>query len=462
LLAHIGDHPRRRALAIWVVLAAAYASTLGLHAVGRFDYAGDEPHYLLAAKALVDHGSLDVAGEYRAGAYRDFSAAPPTPEGRVRLGRRYEPHWIGLPLLAAPFYALGKAKAVELFVAAMLALAVALSYLLARRVVPDPWCAGAALAVGLSPPMLALGTAVLPEPVAAPALAGAALLAARLRDGPSRPAAIGCFLLLGAVPWLGIRFVPVGLVIAYDAARSLRRANRNLLALAGVEVAFFSIALLVGLNEALFQGPTPHSADAAGVSATGVSSVGDYAARCWRAAALFLDGRYGLLRWAPILALAFAGAWVLYRAGRERLARAIAGLGEEHGVARLCGAAVLAAVLTTTFFVPAIPGSGFPGRDLVPVLALCVPLVALGLRTVPRIGAVLGIVTVAGSVWLWIAVRTGGSLLTGRPKAPMGPLTDVLPNFDGGTWRYGLTAAILAAAAAPVVRHELAFRRRLR
>ena len=38
-------------------------------------------------------------------------------------------------------------------VAVLLALALALGYLLARRVVPDPWCAFAALAVGLSPPL---------------------------------------------------------------------------------------------------------------------------------------------------------------------------------------------------------------------------------------------------------------------------------------------------------------------
>ena len=77
-------------------------------------------------------------------------------------------------------------KAVELFLAAIAALALALAYRLALRVAPDPWALGAALAVGLSPPLLAYGSAVYPELAAAAALAGAALLALRLDDARSR------------------------------------------------------------------------------------------------------------------------------------------------------------------------------------------------------------------------------------------------------------------------------------
>ena len=39
----------------------------------------------------------------------------------------------------------------ELFLAALAALAIVLAYRLALRVVPDPWSIGAALAVGLNP-----------------------------------------------------------------------------------------------------------------------------------------------------------------------------------------------------------------------------------------------------------------------------------------------------------------------
>jgi hypothetical protein len=432
-----------------------------MDAVPGHDYAGDEVHYLIAARSLATDHTLDVRDDYQEHGYREFDAAPPKPQGVIRKGARYEPHSIGLPLLAAPFYALGGAKAVEGMIAVLLAAGVALAYLLARRVVPDPWCAYGALALGLSPPLVANATAVVPEPVAAAALAGAALCAARLRDGPSRTAAIVCFVLLGSLPWFGLAFVPPALVIGWSAIRSLRRAGRGFLALGSSEVAFFSLALLIGLNEALFGGPTPHAADPPGVSATGANSLSDYLGRSWRVVAVFLDQHYGLIRWAPIAALIFAGAWVLYRAWRERLGRAIAGLDEEYGVARLCAGAALATVVTAALFVPSLDANGFPGRQLLPALPLVVPLIALGMRQSPRIGLVLALLGVAGSAWLWIDTRSGGGLLTHRPRAPWGPLVNVFPVFHGGAWPYVLLVAVIAALAAPVIREELEVRRRL-
>jgi hypothetical protein len=446
---------------IWALLFVVYVSTLGLDAAGGHDYARDESHYLLAARSLAKQRALDVKDDYRDAGWRDFDTARPTPQGRERKGALYEPHSIGLPILAAPAYAAGGERAVEVLVAALLALAFAWSYLLARRVVPDPWCLGAALTVGLSAPLLAYGTAVLPDPVAAAALAGAALFAARLRENPSRRNGLVCFALLGMLPWLGFKFVPAGVVIGWDAVRTLRRAHRPVLAIISVEVAFFSIALLVGLNEAVFGGPTPHSADVAGTSATGASTLSDYLGRTWRLVSVFLDRNYGLVRWAPVVVLAFAGVWALYRASRERLSRAIAGLDEELGVARLCAVAALTGVIVAAFFVPDVADDGFPGHQLIAVVPLSVPLVALGLRQLPRTGAALALLSVAGSVWLWVAVRSGGALLTDRPRAPWGPLTDAFPHFKGDIWPYVLLALIVAAASAPFVREEIEVRKRL-
>jgi hypothetical protein len=90
-----------------------------------------------------------------------------------------------------------------------------------------------------------------------------------------------------------------------------------------------------------------------------------------------------------------------------------------------------------------------------------VPLVALGLRQSPRIGALLGLIGVAGSVWLWVDTRSGGALLTNLPDAPWGPLTDVFPHFHGGVWPYALLAAVTLALLVPVVRQEIEVRRRL-
>jgi hypothetical protein len=258
--------------------AAAYASTLGMDSVPGHDYAGDEAHYLLAARSVVKQHALDVRDDYRERGWRRLRSRAAQAAGSSAQGARATSRTrSGCRCCAAPFYALGGAKAVELMVAALLAAAMALSYLLARRVVPDPWCGYATLAIGLSPPLVATGTAVRARARGrgrrSPALRSCA---ARLRDGPSRFAAIGGFVLLG------LRCRGSG------SCSSRRRRARHLcnpvaaatgrgfLALASSEVAFFSLALLVGLNEALFGGPTPHAADAPGTSATGADSVSDY------------------------------------------------------------------------------------------------------------------------------------------------------------------------------------------
>ena len=85
-------------------------------------------------------------------------------------------------------------------------------------------------------------------------------------------------------------------------------------------------------------------------------------------------------------------------------------------------------------------------------LPLAIPLVALGLRRLPRVGFVLALIGVAASVWLYVAVRTGGSTLVGdRPRAPFGPLTDVLPLFSKGSTVPFVVAAFVGLATTGVL-----------
>src|SRR5688500_6840129 len=220
----------RRTLALWLLLFAAYAATLGLSAFGSSDYGGDEPHYLLAAESIVEDGDVDVRDEYAERAFEEFYPYDLDRHGRPVEGRLNEPHGVGFPLLIAPANALGGAKAVEIFLAAIAALGVALAYRLAPRVAPDPWGIGAAGAGGLSATLPAYGPAVYPALAAAAALAGAALLAVRLDTRVSVRDASLCFVLLGTLPWLGTKFVAAGVVIGAYAARSIWRARRRTLA----------------------------------------------------------------------------------------------------------------------------------------------------------------------------------------------------------------------------------------
>jgi hypothetical protein len=450
----------RRTFALWLLLFAAYAATLGLNAFGASEYGGDEPHYLLAAKSIVEDGDVDVLDEYAGRAYADFYPYDLHRHGRPTEGRLNEPHGVGFPLLIAPAYAVGGAKGVELFLAAIAALAVALGYGLALRAAPDPWALGAAVAVGLSPPFLAYGTAVYPELAAGAALAGAALLALRLRERVVRVEAFLCFALLGALPWLGTKFVPAGIVIGAFAARELWRAPRRTLAVGAVELSLFSVAFYVAFNESLYSGPTPYAADAPGEDATGADFPGGYLGRAYRLVALFIDREYGLLRWAPVFVLAFAGLWWLWHAHRERLAEAVPEARGALVAAGLCAAALGAQLLVAAFAAPTMFGFWFPPRHLLAGLPLALPLVAMGLRHLPRLGTALALITVAGSAWLYADVRWGeGSLAAGRPDAPFGPLTELFPLFQpGGGWPFWLAGAIAAALVVLVLREARAAR----
>ncbi len=442
----------RRAGAVWLILLAAYAATLGLDAFGESDYGGDEPHYLLAAQSIVEDRDIDVKNQYAARGYSSFYPYELDVHGGETEGRVHEPHGAGFPLLIAPAYAIGGATAVELFLAAIAALAVALAYVLALRVVPDPWALGAALAVGLSPPFLAYGTAVYPELAAGAALAGAALLALRLDDRVSRREAFLCLALLGTLPWLGTKFVPAGIVVAVFAVRSLLRARRRTLALGSVEVAAFSVAFYVAINEALYGGPTPYAADAPGETATDAAFPRGYLDRSYRLVALLIDREYGLLRWAPAFLLAFGGLWLLWRSRREGLSRVLPELRIGERAALLCAGALGAQLLVAAFLAPTMFGFWFPPRHLLAALVLAVPLAAWGLRHAARVGAGLIALTLGASLWLYLDVRLGdGGLVTPWPESPFGPLTAAFPLFDDSPWPYvvaGTLAAALAALAA--------------
>jgi hypothetical protein len=382
----------RRTLALWLLLFGAYAATVGLE-----DHVRDEPHYLLATESLAEDGDVDVRNQY--------AGSDLEPHGKTTDGRLNEPYGVGLPLLLLPAYALGGHDAVELFLAALAALALALAYRLALRVAPDPWALGAAAAAGVSAPLLASSTAVYPELAAGAALAGSALLAVGLEERAGWRRAFGCFALLGTLPWLGVRFVPAGAVIGLFAARAIWRARKRTLTVGAVELSLFSVALCVGVNEALYGGPTPYSAYPDGEEPMGDAPVGD---RAYRLAGLLVDPDYGVVRWAPLFALALAGLWWLWRSRREHLARAVPGL---HGIevtAGLCAAAAGAQFLVAALLAPT---AEFPARHLIPALPLAVPLIAWGLRRAPRIGAALAVATVVISAWLYADVRWGGGSL---------------------------------------------------
>ena len=122
---------------------------------------------------------------------------------------------------------------------------------------------------------------------------------------------------------------------------------------------------------------------------------------------LWLDPAAGLLRWAPVLALAFAGAWLLLRSRREHVAAAIPQRREAERVAELLVATIAAQWLLASFTVDGAEGEWFPGLPLFPAVPAHGRDGAWGMRHARVAGAVLAVVTLAISAWVLGDAWTG-------------------------------------------------------
>lgn len=351
---------------MWLGLFAVYAATLAVDVPGHSEI---EQRHLAIAESLV--------------ADREF-------------GDRPGAQGVGFGLLIAPAQAVGGTTGVELFLAALAALGFAFAAALAGRLVPEPWATRGVLLVALSPPALAYATTVLPEMAAAALLAGAALSALRVREDPRVRHAVRAAALLAILLWLGPKFAIVATPVFVALIAWARKRGRRLVALVSGEIVFGSLVAYVTANDVLFGGVTPY---AAGHMVTGVDSIAGYAERLPRLVTLWVDPEEGALRWAPVLALAFVGAFLLWRSRRERLARVVS----EHAQAEITAALALVtagiALVVAAFGAPRLEGPWPPARHLVVVLPLLAPLVAWGLRRLPRTGAALGAATLGLSIW---------------------------------------------------------------
>jgi len=337
---------------LWAVLFAAYAATLWVDAAPGAQYGPGERRVLGAAAAAAEGAALDRG-----------------------------PVGVGFPLALAPLSALGGDRLVVLGLAAVAALAFVLGRGLAQRVVPDPWAGWAALAVGLSPPALEWATAAAPWLCAGALLAGASACALAVRVRPRARTAFGGALALALLPWLDPWLLVAVAPVAFFLARWSARRGRTLLALGTLELQLASLVFYVSLNDRLYGrlfAPSP-------------SELTDVVARLPRLASVWLE-----LRWAPVLALAVLGVWLLWRSRRARLARLVPERGEAEHTAflMLCVCAGLVAVA-----VFAAPTRGAAVGWLAAGLPCAVAPVAWGFRRVPRIGGALAALTVAASAW---------------------------------------------------------------
>jgi hypothetical protein len=365
--------PARRLLLPCLLLVYGLAAWRVQQQVGP---EGDEPHYLMVADSLLRDGDLALEEDYSSRRYEAFyrkGALQPHYRVRGARGEIYSLHAIGLSLLLLPGYALGGYPGASLCMAVLLALLVD-----QLRGLAEAWLGEAAPAtavawiVGLSPPLLHYAGLVFTE------VPAALLLCVALRLGHAHARLRGARLLgliaaLGFLPWLNVRYAPLAAIaLAYALAGARARLARACLA-AGALLSVLALALyhqwlygffdprrVYGSRPELSLGQLPEGLPG-----------------------LLLDQEFGLLVYAPILALALPG---LLRLARERA--------HEGAVA----AALLACVvLLAGSWHMWRGGWNPPARFLVPAMPVLAAGLAVALR--PGVGAAAGLLA-GWSLWV--------------------------------------------------------------
>jgi hypothetical protein len=315
---------------------------------------GDEPHYLMVADSLLRDGDVSLERDYALGRYAAFHDAPLAPHYRVRGkgGAIHSLHAVGLSVLILPAWALAGYAGVTVFMALLAAL-------VAREV--REWVreltGGEALAeaagwlAALTPPLVHYAGLVFTEVPAALALSLGLRLARRDELGAREAILVGCA--AAAMAWLNVRYAPLGAVLI---AHVLWRHPRVRTLVAVLSPCVVSAAGLLAYHQSLYgfwdprrvYGRRPEFA-----LSTLVEGL----------PGLLFDQEFGLLVYAPLLALALPGFVLLFR--------------RDRALALAASAAVAAVVLTAGTWHMWRGGFNPPARFLVPIAPLLVVAVAL-------------------------------------------------------------------------------------
>ena len=415
----------------FAVLVAAAGRT---HA--RVGPEGDEPHYLMVAESLLRDGDLSLERDYAEGRYTAFHDAPLAPHFRVRGkgGAIHSLHAVGLSVLILPAWALAGYAGVTVFMALLAALVALEVREWVRELTGREGLADAAgWACALSPPLVHYAGLVFTEVPAALALSFGLRHARRADLGPAGAVAVG--LAAAALPWLNVRYAPLAVLVV---AHALWRHPRARVALAALAPAVVSAAGLMVYHQVLYgfwdprrvYGRRPELA--LSTLAEGLPG-------------LLLDQEFGLLVYAPVLALALPGFAFLWRRDRR--------------LAIVAGAAVVAVLLTAGTWPMWRGGFNPPARFLVPIA----PLLAVAVAIVwDRRGLTAGASLLLGwTLWTGLAGALDPQLVH-RDRDGTAPLfrqlsgarewTGLLPGYvlaDPDRHRLGAVWAVAILAALP-------------
>jgi hypothetical protein len=416
------------ALRSYLVVFAASALLFGTAALalapsGMFP-GGDEPHYLIITQSLLTDHDLRIENNHARQDYAAYYDAELAPHAIApgRDGGTYSVHPIGLPLVAAPAFALGGYPAVVILMVLFAAAAAALAWRWVRRVTGSVAAATFSWSVtALSVPYLTNSGTIYPEVPAAFAVLAAATVAIRdvgLGDGTAgaataAPARAWRALLLGVatavLPWLHAKYsLMAAVLLAIGVWRIWRDRppspwTRERLVVAAVAPFALSVAAWLAFHYIVWGSPWP-SAPYGGAAGTQMSA----GALARGVPGLFLDQEYGVLAYAPALALGVVGLWSMWRTG-----------GRARGLAVEIGLALGALIVTVGAFQMWWGGTALPGRMIVSGLLLMTLPVGWEFRASadrPERRAAYRLLLLVGlaTSLAVLAVRNGATLALGR------------------------------------------------
>ena len=356
------------AVALFLLLSVAYAFSVDIRASRGAAITGDEPFYLITTQSLLSDGDLDLRNQYAAKSYTSFFDHPndlwyqssPTPDGRV-----LSPHNPGLSVLVIPGFVLGGLPGAQVQLLLLAAATMSLAFVLAVRLTGQPAiCWFTALGVGLTATAFIYSTEIYPEFPAALTLVIALLIATRRRR-PGLYDALYLAAALTALCWLGTKYAALALpVSAYFLLRADRPAQITLLAVGGV-----SAALFAWFHLHVFGSLTPYGVNVVYSQWNTAEILGGHVGfsdRYYRLWGLFVDRRFGIGRWAPLLLAVVPALPLLAMPTWER---------------RLILSLIVIQLLVATFVAITMMGWWFPGRTMLTVLPLFViPLSLLAAR----------------------------------------------------------------------------------
>jgi hypothetical protein len=370
---------------------------------------GDEPHYLVITQSLLYDGDLEIGNNHTRGDYLAYYNGPLNPDFRVRGrdGGIYSIHAPGVSALVAPAFAIGGYRGVVVFLVLLAAAGSALAWHLAHAATgraDAAWLGWAA--VTLATTTVFHSFTVYPDgPGGVIALTGVWALLRASHEAPTNATRMTPWFLHGAalatLPWLHTRFALLaggfGALILWRLA-----TTRNA---AGKAVAFLSIPAVSALAwmfyfVAIYGTPDP--------SAPYGGEAGSFAHVPGGFVGLMVDQRFGLLAYAPVLAVAFGGLWVMVRSRDHRR------LGLEYLFV------LIPYVLVITHFAMWWGGHSAPARFLVPVLPML---------TIPAAAGWLAVRERATRATMWAAL------------AFTAVATAVLMLVDGGRLAYNTREA---------------------